>query len=70
LGKLIELKGKLQEEREWVDLADKYSMMVFRKDQQILALMKQNELLYDEVGRLQKIILGGDAEHEMSELQQ
>ena len=70
VGELIKLKSRLNEERDWVSLCDQYSTMLFRKDQQILSLTKQNELLYDEISRLQKMILGCDDSGEMSSMQQ
>ena len=70
MGELIKLKSRLSEEREWVTLCDQYSTILFRKDQQRLALTKQNELLYDELARLQKMILGCDDSGEMSSMQQ
>ena len=70
MGELLKMKSRLSEERDWVALCDQYSTMLFRKDQQILALTKQNELLYDELSRLQKMILGRDDSGEMSSMQQ
>lgn len=69
MGQLIKMENRLNQERDWVDLCDKYAAMLYRKDQQILALTKQNEILYDEINRLQQIILGGNVQDEMPEMQ-
>ena len=69
MAQLVALQGGRQElERDWVGLCDQYAASLFGKTQQVLALTKQNEILYDEIHRLQQIILGGTAD-ELSELQ-
>lgn len=70
MGELIKMKSRLNEEREWVDLCDKYAAIIYRKDQQILALYKQNEMLYEQVDNLQKLIMEGMTHDKMPQLQQ